>query len=653
MNRRFEEIHGWPREILSNRASYVEHVFAGLPCPAGVMSSFAESSELRDSSTGWEALRVRNSAGHERVINIDCIRLPDQGLFVYVVEDVTERERTHAELRDAKSAAEQASRAKSAFLANISHEIRTPLNGVIGMTELLIDTVLDQAQRDYADTIRRSAETLLALLNDTLDFSKIEAGRLSLEKIDFDLRVTIDEVVSVLGYRAEAKGLEFNCFLEPGVAPFVHGDPGRLRQILINLVGNAVKFTDEGEVVLRVSTESEDENTVWLRFEVSDTGIGIRNDRLKDMFEPFEQGDSSTTRRYGGSGLGLAITKHLVELMDGKLDAKGEPGKGTTFWVILPFTRQSSAPSLDPPAGAEADLAGIRALVVDDNETNRRMLSALLDSWGCRYTPARNGSEAIKLLREAIHQQDPFQVAILDLAMPGIDGEGLARMVKDDPKMAATVLVAMPSAGQRGDAARLGQLGFSGYLPKPVRSGYLRDCLRTVLGARREAPPQSSVRTTLVTRHSIEERRRGRCRVLLAEDSPVNQKVLVALLEKLGCQADIVSNGGDAVRALESTSYDLVLMDCQMPGMDGYETTRRIRGPGSRVRNRAVPVIAVTAHALEGDKEKCLASGMNAYLAKPVTLSALADLIDQWCAKSRHKTPESISNPKNTGDSGE
>ncbi len=627
MNRRFEEIHGWPRSALATREDYARHVFPGTSSPAGLMSvNDGDGSADEPRQSVWDALRIVTASGEERVVNIKRISLIGQKLAIFVVEDVTEQARVHDALREAKQAAEQANRAKSEFLANISHEIRTPLNGVIGMTDLILETSLTSEQQDFAETVQRSAETLLSLLNDVLDFSKIEAGRLDLDKIDFDLRVMIDEVIGILGYRAESKGLELSCYVEPGVTPFLHGDPGRLRQILVNLAGNAVKFTEQGEVVVRVASEAETSQSVRLRFEVTDTGIGIPPDRVEEMFEPFQQGDSSMTRRFGGTGLGLSITKRLVGLMGGSLGVTSAPGRGSRFWFELELARQGR--KAETPAAAAPALSGVRTLVVDDNETNRRMLAALLESWGCRHQEVPGGEEALEALRAGVEGDDPFQLAVLDLVMPGMDGEAVACEIKRDPQLAETVLVAMPSAGRRGDAARLGQLGFAGYLPKPLRAGYLRDCLRAVLGREDGAAGRIA---PMVTRHSIEEQRRGRARVLLAEDSPINQKVLLALLGKLNCHTEAVASGRQALRALESTTYDLVLMDCQMPDMDGYETTRQIRNPHSRVRNHAVPIVAVTAHAIKGDREKCLEAGMDGYVAKPITLSSLAAVVEKWC----------------------
>jgi CheY-like chemotaxis protein len=426
----------------------------------------------------------------------------------------------------------------------------------------------------------------------------------------------------------------------------VHSDPGRLRQILLNLAGNAVKFTDKGGIMLRVSSLSADDNTTKMLFEVVDTGIGIPKHRLLEMFEPFEQADASTTRRFGGTGLGLAICKHLVELMGGELGARSEPGGGSTFWFTLPMAKQVPRP--DPQGTPEADLAGVRILVFCDSENNRRMLGALLGSWRCRCTQAHSGEQAVSLLEKAADEADPFQIAILDLVMPGGDGESLACVIKDRPKIESTRLIAMPSVGQRGDAARFRRLGFSGYLPKPLRSGYLRDCLRTVLGVRQEVPATLPNRGQLVTRHSIDDGRRHWARVLVAEDSAVNQKVLLAMLEKLSCQADAVNNGYEAVRALEASAYDLVLMDCQMPGMDGYEATRTVRGVGSRVRNRSIPIVAVTAHALAGDRERCIAAGMDDYITKPVTLAALAAALKKWCQSFREESSAAVADSESS-----
>jgi signal transduction histidine kinase/CheY-like chemotaxis protein len=537
-----------------------------------------------------------------------------------------ELEDTVEQVQNLAREADSANKAKSEFLANMSHEIRTPMNGILGMISILFETKLDIDQQDYARNVKISAEALLEIINEILDFSKIEAGKLNFENIEFDFRVTLEEIVEMLTLKAEEKRVELVCFIHPEVPSLLRGDPGRLRQVILNLATNAIKFTDKGSVSIRVNLESESDTEAKLLIEVIDSGIGIPKDRLNRLFKSFSQVDTSTTRKYGGTGLGLVISKRLIKMMGGKIDVTSEEKKGSTFWFTAVFEKQDLSQGLSGTEKFPENIQGKRILGVDDNAINREIIFTYLKSWQCDPKVVSTGKAALAQLIRGARDGKPYDLLISDMMMPKMDGMELARLIKKNKDLDSTRIIMLTSCGTQGDGAKIKESGLDGYFSKPIKQSDLYNAIISILGIAKSQ--EDHPKKQIITRHTLTESKKRNTRILLAEDNRINQKVALHQLEKFGYRADIAITGKAVITALEKHSYDLILMDIQMPEMDGYEATQRIRAMEDHRKD--IPIIAMTANAMSGDREKCLEAGMNDYISKPVKPENLLKAITTW-----------------------
>jgi two-component system, sensor histidine kinase and response regulator len=627
-NRQAEKIFGWKRDEAMGRS------LSDLIVPGSLRGAHEDAMERLRATGTWEHLNTRiertavDRDGREFPVELAVAEAyyGSRRILSCFVRDISDRKRWEDEMKRARDAALESVRLKSEFLANVSHEIRTPMNGIIGMTELALDTDLTDDQTEYLEAVQSSAASLLVVINDVLDFSKIEAGHLDFEAIPFRLRDVLGETVKSLALRAHEKGLELVCDVDPDAPDQLVGDPGRLRQVLVNLIGNAIKFTQSGEIVARVRLERPVAETAALRFTIVDSGIGISEEQQRRIFEPFMQADGSTTRRFGGTGLGLSIACRLVETMGGTIRVDSTPGQGSSFWFSVELPRSTA--NIERAPAPQIALAGLSVVVVDDNATNRRTLKGMLDRWGMKTRSYESGTAALAAIRQAAEAGGPFDLALLDVQMPDMDGFTLAREILENSASAAMPILLLTSSGQRGDGARCREMGIAAYLMKPIMSVELHRALQTVCGA-----PATRRKDALVTRHSLREG--SRLRILLAEDNAVNRLVAVKMLERRGHEVVAVVNGREAAELALPGDFDVVLMDVQMPVMDGFAATALIREREAAGGER-LPIIALTAHAMKGDEAWCLEAGMDAYLAKPLDADLLFQTIE---ALARERAP--------------
>jgi two-component system, sensor histidine kinase and response regulator len=616
-------------------------------------------SHAPEPESGGLEVQAKHQDGTQLDIAFSAARIPFSGKVRYacLLRDITQEKAVRAlaesyahqigkkneSLARALVAAHSAAQAKTDFLAMMSHEVRTPMNGIIGMTHILLESDLDLHQREIAETIRNCSDGLLSIINDILDFSKIDAGKLDLEMIDFDIRTAVEETVNLLAPKAAEKGVELACLFHHRLPCMVRGDPGRIRQVLLNYLSNAIKFTSAGDILVSVMLDDRSDSDASLHFEVKDTGIGIPNDRLNRLFKPFSQTDASISRRFGGTGLGLAICKRLAELMGGEVGVESEEGSGSTFWfnAVVGLSKENDTlPSVE-------GLTGIKVLVIDQSPTYQRVLRYYLQTWQCIFEVASSGKQALEMILEHDQAGNPFNVVLVELLLSDMTGEELGRNVGRLKLDHIPALIMIANWGKPGDAQVMRAAGFTGYLTKPVRHCHLKECLSTLIGLDK-ASSGNKENWPFVTRFTLAENERRRsARILLAEDNNVNQRIAARMLDKLGYRCDIASNGFEVLEAVRESPYDLILMDCQMPGMDGFEATEKLREQESATSSKRLPIVAMTASSMDGDRRRCLRIGMDDFLSKPISLVELGAALEKWIHSSPHppQQPDSSCTP--------